>query len=135
MAHNWTSRASLAVSAGLLAAAAGWAAPAQADTIDNAFLSSLDGAGINYGNPSDMVSIGQSVCPMLVEPGSTLAEAASSITGHGGMSPAIEKMVAGIAVSTYCPQMISSLAEGQLPQLPGLPGGAGLPGLPGLQGL
>ncbi|MGH3560809.1 MAG: DUF732 domain-containing protein [Mycobacterium sp.] len=128
MRHKWTSRASLAVSAGLITAAAAWAAPAQADSIDDSFLSALDGAGINYDDPADTVALGQSVCPMLAQPGSPLVSALSNIVGHG-ISPAMAEMFASIAVSTYCPQMMSSLADGQLPNLPQLPGLSGLPSL------
>jgi hypothetical protein len=134
MPHSGTSRAGLAVCAGLISAAVTWAAPAQAGPVDDSFLSALDGAGINVGSPEDTVALGQSVCPMLAQSGSTLASAASevtnatsSITGKGGMSPAMAELFTGIAVSLYCPQVMSSLANGQLPNLPQLPGVPGLP--------
>jgi hypothetical protein len=134
MPQKWRARANLAVSAGLVAAAAAWAAPAQADTIDDSFLSALNGAGLNAGSPDDTVALGKSVCPMLAQSGSTFASAASNvtnatsgITGKSGMSPAMAELFTSIAVSLYCPQVMSSLAKGQVPDLPQLPG---IPGLP-----
>lgn len=141
MRHNRMSKASVAVSAGLITVAVAWAAPAQADPIDDAFLSALGGAGINAGEPTNTLSLGQSVCPMLIQPAGSFASTASSITGNSSMSPEMAQMFTEIAMSVYCPQMMSSLAEGQLPNLPqipglpGLPGTSGLPGLPGIPGL
>ena len=63
----------LTVAVGLTAFAATVAAPAQADPIDDAFLSALTNGGVGIGNPVDTVRLGESVCPMLVEPGKSLA--------------------------------------------------------------
>ncbi|OHU92367.1 DUF732 domain-containing protein [Mycobacterium talmoniae] len=117
--RRWLAR-TLALSVALAAA---FAAPARADAIDDSFLSALDGAGVNYGgDPQSAVALGQSICPALVQPGATAASAASGITGNGGMSPAMAQLFTGIAISMYCPSMVDSLAEGQVPNLPQLPG-------------
>lgn len=119
MRRNWIS---LAASVGLLAAAAAFVAPARADSIDDQFLSALDGAGINYHDPGSTAALGQSVCPMLAQPGGTLASAASSITGNNGMSPGMAELFTSLAISMYCPSMMASLAQGNVPSLPQLPG-------------
>src|SRR5690606_15384936 len=99
-------RASLALSAGLITAAAVWAPAAHADPIDDAFLSALTGVGINLGAPGEAAALGQSVCPMLQEPAGTFASAAASIT-NTGVSPAMAELATQIAVSVYCPQMMT----------------------------
>lgn len=130
----------VAVCIGVIAAAAALAAPASADSIDDGFLSALDGAGVNYGDPGSTVALGQSICPMLDQPGGTFASAASSVMGNG-ISPAMADLFTNMAISMYCPSMMSSIANGnvpslpQLPGVPGLPGASDLPGVPGLPGV
>ncbi|ORW04119.1 DUF732 domain-containing protein [Mycobacterium kyorinense] len=111
-----------AAAAGLLAAAAAIAAPAHADSIDESFLSALSGAGVNYQDPAGTAALGQSICPMLSQPGGSFASAASSVVGHNGMSPAMAQMFTSIAISMYCPSMMASIANGQMPNLPQVPG-------------
>ncbi|MEO8815763.1 MAG: DUF732 domain-containing protein [Mycobacterium sp.] len=126
-------KASVAVSTGLIAAAAAWAAPAQAAPVDTSFLSSLNGAGFNIGDPAATAALGHSVCPMLTQPAGSAASAASSITGGtSGMSPEMAQMFTEIAVQAYCPQMLSQLASGQVPEMPQIPGmTSGIPGMSG----
>lgn len=119
MRRNWIS---LAASVGLLAAGAASAVPARANTIDEQFLSALNGAGVNYQDPAGAAALGQSICPMLGQPGGTLASAASSIVGNNGMSPAMAQLFTTIAISMYCPSMMASIANGNVPSLPSLPG-------------
>jgi hypothetical protein len=102
------------------------AVPAQANPLDDQFLSSLNNAGVNYGDPGGAVALGQSVCPMLAQPGGTFAAAASNISGHNGMSPAMAQMFTGIAISMYCPSMVASIANGNMPNLPQVPGMPGI---------
>jgi hypothetical protein len=75
-----------------------------------------------------MAELGRSICPMLERPGETFASTASSITGHDGMSPAMAGFFTKLAISMYCPSMMASLANGDMPSMPHVPG---LPGLPG----
>ncbi|MBV8966350.1 MAG: DUF732 domain-containing protein [Mycobacteriaceae bacterium] len=121
-----------AVCAGVLAATGLGAAPAaQADPLSDAFLSALNNAGVNYGDPGNAVALGQSICPMLAQPGGSFAAAASSIANNG-VSPDMASLFTNIAISMYCPQMVASVANGSflnnggmpaLPfQIPGLPG-------------
>ncbi|EUA06771.1 hypothetical protein I553_0459 [Mycobacterium xenopi 4042] len=102
------------------------AAPVQANSVDEQFLSALNNSGVNYGDPGAAVTLGQSVCPMLAQPGGTFASAASGITGQNGMSPAMAQMFTSIAISMYCPSMMASIANGNLPNLPQLPGMPGI---------
>ncbi|GFG63055.1 hypothetical protein MKUB_05450 [Mycobacterium kubicae] len=128
----------LAASAGALAAAAALAAPAEASPIDDQFLGALNNAGVNYGDAGNAAALGQTVCPMLAQPGGNFAAAASRVGGNG-MSPGMASMFTSIAIQMYCPQMMSDIASGNigaLQQLPGVsmvPGlaGGGMPGLPG----
>jgi hypothetical protein len=105
------------------------AAPAHADPItDNSFLSALSNAGVGYNDPAATTSLGQSVCPMLVQPGQSFASVASSM-GNQGISPGMASFFTGIAIQMYCPSMMSSIGNGTfLNQLGGL-NGLQIPGL------
>jgi hypothetical protein len=83
------------------------AGPAQADpTTDNSFLSALSNAGIGYNDPARTEQLGQSICPMLVEPGKSLASAYSTVTNNG-INPDMAAFFTGIAISMYCPAMMA----------------------------
>ena len=88
------------------------AAPAHADpSADNSFLNALTNAGIGYNDPASTQSLGQSICPMLVEPGKSVASVYSTVTNNG-INPDMAAFFTGIAISMYCPQMMSSLGNG-----------------------
>jgi Protein of unknown function (DUF732) len=129
----------LAVSAGLLTVAAAFAAPAEADGNDDNFIDALNHAGIDFGEPGNAMSVGESICPMLAQPGGNFAAAASSVAGRG-MSPRMAGLFTTIAIQTYCPEEMAKLASGNLsgalPQMPGMPGQMpGMAGqLPGMAG-
>ena len=109
---NWSMPARVgAVVAGLITAAAMSAAPARADSDDDAFLGALNSAGVTYNDPASTVALGKAVCPMLVEPGKTLASVASRV-GNNGISPDMAAFFTGIAISMYCPSMMSSIGNG-----------------------
>ncbi len=111
-----------AVGVGLMTAAALSAAPARADTIDDSFLRALNSAGVTYNDPASTVALGQAVCPMLVEPGKSMAGVASSVANNG-ISPDMAAFFTGIAISLYCPSVVSALGNGTLLnwlQAPGL---------------
>ena len=130
--RRFVATASLGVCAGGLIAAA---APAQASPVDTSFLSDLTAAGLPVGDPAATAALGQSVCPMLSEPAGTAASVAAPVSGLGGgpsMSPEMAQLFTEIAVQIYCPQMLSQLASGQVPELPQIPGmSLGIPGLSG----
>lgn len=114
------------------------ATPAHADPLtDNNFLGALTNAGIGYNDPGSTQQLGESICPMLVEPGKNLASIYSTVSDNG-ISPDMASFFTGIAISMYCPQMMGSIGNGtilnMLQQNQGLAGLAGVPGLPGIPG-
>jgi len=111
------------------------AAPASADPLtDNNFLGALSNAGIGYGDPTNTEQLGQAICPMLVEPGKNMASIYSTVSNNG-INPQMAAFFTGIAISMYCPSMMSSLGNGTfLNQLSGLNGLGGLTGM-GIPGL
>jgi len=123
----------------MIAAGLTFAAPAPADTTDPDFLGALDRAGIGYAdnNPDLTAQLGESVCPMLVEPGKSFASVATTVADNG-INPGLASFFTGIAISMYCPQMMGSIGNGTflnfLHQTPGLPGVPGVPGLPAIPG-
>lgn len=126
----------LAAGAGLLTAAAAFAAPAGADAAtDDSFIDALNHAGIDFGEPGNAMAVGQSICPMLAQPGGTVAGAAASVANRG-MSPQMAQMFTTIAIQMYCPQEMAAIASGNptggLPQIPGMPGIPGMPAIPGI---
>jgi hypothetical protein len=104
-----------ALSASVLAAGLMWAAPAQADPTDDAFLSALTNAGVGTADPANAAALGQQVCPMLAQPGQTAADVAANVADAGGMSLGPATMFTGIAISLFCPTAVSSIANGQSP--------------------
>lgn len=110
----------LGASVSVISVAAIVAAPAHADIVDNSFLSALNNAGVAYDDPSSAVALGQSICPMLVQPGGSLASVASTVAGNG-MPPEMAGLFTSIAISMFCPSVVASLANGNLPNLPDLP--------------
>jgi hypothetical protein len=106
----------------LITAATAMAEPADANSVDDAFLGALNNAGVNYADRGGAVQMGQSICPQLAKPGGTFASAASSIVGNNGMSPAMAGMFTSIAITMYCPSMMASIADGKMPNVPALPG-------------
>lgn len=117
----------LAVAIGLAAIAAGaLAAPAQADPIDDSFLTALRDAGLAFDNPVDTVALGKAVCPMLVEPGKNLAKVYTRVA-DSGIPPGVAAFFTGIAIQMYCPQAVSSIGNGTV--LDWLPAARAIPGL------
>ncbi|MGE2723809.1 DUF732 domain-containing protein [Mycolicibacterium pulveris] len=115
-----------ALTAAVTVGAAVLAAPAHADPADDSFLAALRGAGMTVDNPVDMVALGESVCPMLVEPGKNIAKVYTRVT-DSGVPPDIAAFFTGIAISSYCPQMLASVGNGTV--LDWLPAARAIPGL------
>ncbi|HEX7425843.1 MAG TPA: DUF732 domain-containing protein [Mycobacterium sp.] len=107
----------LAVTATMVAAGITFAAPAPADTDTSrdAFLSALSRAGIAYAdnNPDLTAQLGERVCPILVEPGKSFAQVATTVADNG-ISPGVAAFFTGIAISMYCPSMMTSLGNGTI---------------------
>jgi Protein of unknown function (DUF732) len=138
----------LVVTFGIVAAAVMWPAHAHADVVGDSGTSALNGIGIsnNGGLSTTLAGIGQSICPMLVKPGATLASTMTQMSGHDGLAPTIAGFVASTAIQAECPSWMTSLANGEMPaglealtslagpalQLPGAAPASPLPfGLPG----
>ncbi|MCV7030182.1 DUF732 domain-containing protein [Mycobacterium sherrisii] len=136
--HGWVSlfrhppltvRVLVAV-AGMLTVAAALGAPADADAnTDDNFIDALNHAGVDFGQPGNAMAVGESVCPMLAQPGGSFAGAVANIRRQG-MSPQMAQVFTTIAIQTYCPDMIANLANGNMPNMPGGMTG-GMPGMPG----
>jgi len=108
----------------LITAAAMFSAPVEADPHDDDFIDALSHAGIEYGEPGNAMAVGQSICPMLAQPGGSFAAAASGIS-HRGMSPQMAQMFTTIAIQTYCPEEMANILGGNvsgLQQFPAMPG-------------
>ncbi|MEU0497702.1 DUF732 domain-containing protein [Mycobacterium sp. NPDC006124] len=124
----------MALSAGIVVAAAATPATARADAVGDQFLAALTGSGVSVADPNMAVTMAQSICPMLVQPGGNFAAVASQMGGTNGVSPGMANLFTSIAISMYCPSMMASLANGnwigQGAQM-GLPGLSGL-GIPGM---
>jgi hypothetical protein len=122
------------VTAAVCAAALGSIPAAHADSAGNAMAPVLNGAGIGNNGPVSgaIAQMGQSICPMLVKPGGSLASGAAQMSGHGGLEAPMAGFLAQMAIQSQCPGWINSVANGNMPfPLPGA-GGPGLPlGLPG----
>ncbi|TVS85450.1 DUF732 domain-containing protein [Mycobacterium helveticum] len=119
----------LAVTVGVVAAGAMSLAPAHADPSADPITGVLSGAGTGgNGSFSDTIAgIGQSLCPMLVQPGAQLATIASQLSGKPGLPPDMVGSVASMAIQMECPGVMTSLANGQMPSgLPGLGGNSGM---------
>jgi Protein of unknown function (DUF732) len=106
----------ITVFAGLTATASLLAAPAQADPSTDAFLNAVTSAGLGgTTDPSKMVAVGQSVCPMVSEPGQDAADVAAKVADTTGMSLGGANMFTGLAISFLCPRVMESVGSGQSP--------------------
>ena len=134
----------LLVSAGIVTAAIASPPPGHADPLGGPITNTLNNVGIGNNGPisTALAGVGQSICPMLVQPGAAFATAATRMSGNNGLTPQIAGWVTSMAIQNECPGVITSLANGNLPfplQMPGTdagpPGPFQLPGLPGPPGV
>jgi len=117
------------VSIGVITTATLSTAPARADALSDAFLAALSNAGVGYGDPSNAVQLGQSICPLLAQPGGTIAGAAANVANNG-IPPGMAALFTNIAISMYCPSMMASFANGDWLNNGGPLANGGIPGLP-----
>ena len=122
------------VAAGIIIAAVASPPPAHADPLNN----TLNNVGVGNNGPvsTALAGIGQSICPMLVQPGATFASVAAQMAGNNGLTPTIAGWITSMAIQSECPGVMTSLANGNVPfplpgadpaqplpfQLPGVPG-------------
>jgi len=104
----------LGVTAGLAALTATQAAPIRADMMGNAFLLALTNAGISISQPARTMALGQSVCPMMVQPGGSFDSVVSAMADGNGMSHDTAGAFTIIAIATYCPAMLAPLLPNRL---------------------
>ncbi|OBI35239.1 hypothetical protein A5708_10300 [Mycobacterium colombiense] len=99
---------------GLVSLAAVLSAPIRADMLGNAFLSALTNAGITYSQPATTTAMGQSVCPMLFEPGGSFDDVTSKMAEGNGLSYEMAGKFTIVAIATYCPAVIAPLLGNRL---------------------
>ncbi|BCZ24772.1 DUF732 domain-containing protein [Mycobacterium senriense] len=104
----------LGVITGLVSLAAVLSAPIRADMLGNAFLSALTNAGITYTQPATTTAMGQSVCPMLFEPGGSFDDVTSRMAEGNGLSYEMAGKFTIVAIATYCPAVIAPLLGNRL---------------------
>jgi hypothetical protein len=104
------------ISAAIMIAAIAWSTPAHADPVDTSYTNVLNSVGIGNNGPisSAIAQVGQSICPLLVKPGSSLASNAIQASGNGGLAPTIGGAVAGMVIQAECPNAMTQLANGNL---------------------
>jgi hypothetical protein len=102
------------VTAGLAALAATLAAPIRADMMGNAFLSALTNAGVSYTQPAGTMAAGQSVCPMVVQPGGSFDSVVAKVAAGNGMPHDKAGVFTLIAIATYCPAVLAPLLPNRL---------------------
>ncbi|MBV9089745.1 MAG: DUF732 domain-containing protein [Mycobacteriaceae bacterium] len=99
----------MAVSVAVIGVAAASGTLARADMVSNSFLAALTDAGVPYNDPASATALGQSVCPMLVQPGGTFDTAAATMAANSGMARDKASLFTIIAISVYCPGMLSPI--------------------------
>lgn len=93
-----------------LAAMIGMAAPAYADSNDDAFLASLQAAGITYPDPGRVIAVGKWVC-QAVGQGTQLVDVVKTIqTQNSRLQGDNAARFTAIAASVYCPNALSANA-------------------------
>ena len=115
------------VTMAVFVAALGATPAARADSVGDAMAPVLNSAGIgNNGAVSGTIAqVGQSICPMLVKPGSSFASSAAQVSGQGGLAAPLAGFLVGMAIQSQCPSFMTSVANGNMPfPIPGAtPGG------------
>ena len=91
-----------------IAAIIGMAVPAHADSTDDAFIASLNAAGITYSDPDKVIGAGKWVCDT-VKGGTQMTDVVKTLQSKNpGLSEAKANKFTMIASNTYCPDAISS---------------------------
>lgn len=90
------------------AAVIGMAAPAYADDTDDAFIASLDSAGIAYSDSDLAVGAGKWVCKTL-QGGTGMSDVVSTLESkNSDLTDDKASKFAAISANAYCPYVISS---------------------------
>ena len=115
------------VTLGIAAAAVMWPAHAHADPTTDSTTTVLNGVGIGNNGPvsTAIAGAGQSICPMLAQPGGEMATIAAQMSGQNGLAPTIAGWIATMVIQSQCPGWVTSLSNGQRDRQ--WRGGRGLP--------
>jgi hypothetical protein len=90
------------------AAIIGMAVPAHADSTDDAFLASLQAAGITYSDPDKAVGAGKWVC-QTVGQGTQMTDVIKTLQSkNSSLSDEKAAKFTAIAANAYCPDAIST---------------------------
>lgn len=89
------------------------AAPAQADTGIDVFLRMLDQYGMGSIDTATAVRVGESVCPLLVEPGQNAANVAADVADALGRPIGLATLFTGFAIQAFCPRAVTALTDGE----------------------
>ncbi|CAN3130218.1 DUF732 domain-containing protein [Mycobacterium sp. smrl_JER01] len=101
-----------AVLASAAVAATVSAPAAHADTATDVFLSSLQHYRLGDIDPATAMRVGESVCPMLAEPGQNAANVAADVADALGRPLGPATMFTGLAISIFCPRAVNALTDG-----------------------
>ncbi len=104
--------AAAALVAAVAATASLSAAPAQADTGLDVFLSALDHYRLGDIDPATATRVGEQVCPMLAEPGQNAADVAAKVADELGRPLGPATMFTGLAIQIFCPRAVTALTDG-----------------------
>jgi hypothetical protein len=90
----------------LMALAVGLAAPAYADTTDDAFIANLNTSGMNYGAPERAIQVAKTVvCGTLSDnPSTSNADLIAKVTNATNWPTVNAAYFTGAAIQAYCPQ-------------------------------
>ncbi|MDZ4270263.1 MAG: DUF732 domain-containing protein [Mycobacterium sp.] len=102
-----------AVAVAAVVAATVSAAPAQADTGIDVFLGALNHYRLGDIDPATAVRVGESVCPMLAEPGQDVANVAARVADELGRPLGPATMFTGLAIQILCPRAVGALTDGR----------------------
>jgi Protein of unknown function (DUF732) len=101
---------------GLIVLAVGLAAPAYADSTDDAFIANLSTSGMNYGAPQRAIQVAKTVvCGTLSnDPNTSTVDLNAKVTNATNWPPLNAAYFTGAAIQAYCPQY-GSLAPPTVP--------------------
>jgi hypothetical protein len=118
----------------LMALAVGLAAPAYADTTDDAFIANLNTSGMNYGAPERAIQVAKTVvCATLGDnPNTSNADLITKVTNATNWPALNAAYFTGAAIQAYCPQY-GSLAPPPVPSKAPSPSTPSLPPKPSVQ--
>ncbi|MDM4143142.1 MULTISPECIES: DUF732 domain-containing protein [Mycobacterium] len=91
-----------------LAVAIGLAVPAHADSTDDAFIASLQAAGITFSDPGKAVGAGRWVCDTVGQ-GTPMPDVVKTLLSkNSGLHEDKANQFAAIAATTYCPSAVAT---------------------------